>query len=179
MAVSISKIILTGYRATGKSTVARLLAERTGFSLIDTDRELEARLGPIATVVAEKGWPFFRKEEEKLLLELAGKTNAVISTGGGAITHREAWRRLIADGLAVWLTAPVEVILQRLSADAATAGQRPALTGSSAFDEVKSVLAEREPLYREGSQLIIDTAGNDPAAVARLILDHIGHQHGR
>lgn len=175
-----NSIILTGYRATGKSTVGRLVAEELGFAFLDTDQELEKRLGrPISTVVAEQGWPFFRQQENELLLELAHRQSTVIATGGGAILHRKAWQRLLASSLVVWLTAPVAVIHQRLMDDAASAGQRPSLTGANILDEVRAVLFEREPLYRQGSHLAIDTTDNDPAAVARIILNYIGHSHGR
>ncbi len=154
MTIEKKKIILCGYRATGKTTVGRLLAERLGWRFIDTDQEIEKRQGcSIARMVAAHGWDFFRGLERELLLELVSAANVVIASGGGAITHQDAWSRLMAEGLVVWLTAGPETICARLAADRKSAGQRPTLTGSDIFSEVKSVLAEREPLYRRGSHL--------------------------
>lgn len=168
-------IILTGYRATGKSAVGRLLAQRLGRTFLDTDQLIEERQGcTIKELVAARGWPYFREVENKLLDELAGGTGLVIATGGGAILHRQAWAALRASGLVVWLTADRETICRRLVDDVITEGQRPSLTGQGIGKEVAEVLAEREPLYREGSDLAIDTACRSPEEVARKIEDALG-----
>jgi shikimate kinase len=168
-------IILTGYRATGKSAVGRLLAQRLGRTFLDTDRLIEERQGcTIKELVAAHGWPYFREVENKLLDELAGGTGLVIATGGGAILHRQAWAALRASGLVVWLTADRETICRRLEADGVTEVQRPSLTGQGIDKEVAGVLAEREPLYREGSDLAIDTACRSPEEVAREIEGALG-----
>ena len=151
-------IILIGYRATGKSSVGQRLAARLGLRFIDMDRELESRLGQsIAAVVADKGWPAFRAREQQVLAELIQGQGLVLSTGGGAILHQGLWPQVMASGLVVWLTADQETIRRRLEADALTASQRPALTGTDPYAEIAQVLAEREPLYRAGSHLAVDT----------------------
>lgn len=168
-------IILTGYRATGKSAVGRLLADRLGRPFLDMDRLLEERQGcTIKELVAARGWPAFREAERQLLLELAGRTGLVIATGGGAILSREAWAALRRSGLVVWLTADRDTICRRLAADAATDGQRPSLTGRSVEEEVAGVLAERELLYREGSDLAIDTGCRPPEKIVDEIVKAAG-----
>ncbi len=153
-----SKIILTGYRATGKSTVGRLLADKLGWKFIDTDQEIEKKQRcSIAQMVSAHGWDFFRGLEEKMLFALVPARQAVVATGGGAILHKEAWSRLMATSLIIWLRASPETICERLTADRKTAGQRPSLTDSDIYSEVESVLAAREQLYRQGSHLAIDT----------------------
>jgi shikimate kinase len=169
-------IILTGYRATGKSAVGRLLAARLGsaFLFLDMDRLIEQRQGcTIKELVAARGWPHFREAERRLLDELAGRRGLVIATGGGAILHRQAWAALRTSGLVVWLTADRETICRRLAADAATEGQRPSLTGGNIEEEVAGVLAEREPLYRQGSDLAIDTTSRSPEAIVREIEEYL------
>ncbi len=164
------KIILTGYRATGKSTVGMLLADKLGWEFIDTDQEIEKREGcSIARMVTGRGWDFFRDLEKELLLELVPAKNIVIAAGGGAILHQDAWARLMATGLVVRLTADPETICQRLADDSRTEGQRPSLTGSDIFNEVKSVLTEREPLYRQGSNIEISST-IPPVEIAENIL---------
>ncbi|MFN2366109.1 MAG: shikimate kinase [Desulfurivibrionaceae bacterium] len=150
------KIILTGYRATGKSSVGRLLAERLQVGFIDMDEVLTARHGEISELVRERGWAYFRAREKELLEELVARREAVISTGGGAVLHREVWQKLKETGLVVWLNADPETIGARLAADAVSDSQRPSLTGSDIKAEAAKVLAEREPLYREGSHLRVD-----------------------
>ena len=123
------KIILSGYRATGKSTVGRLLAERLNIGFIDMDEVLVARHGEISDLVRERGWDYFRAWEKELLEELVASCEVVISTGGGAVLHQDVWRELKETGLVVWLTADLETICCRLDADSDSGSQRPSLTG--------------------------------------------------
>jgi len=154
----LKKIILIGYRATGKSSVGRRLAVHLGLRFLDMDHELEQRHGrSISEMVADQGWPYFRRLERDLLEEIIGVQGMVISTGGGAILHQALWPRVMASGLVVWLTADQQIIRQRLLGDDQTAGQRPALTAGDPFAEIAEVLAYREPLYRGGSHLAVDT----------------------
>jgi len=162
------KIILVGYRATGKSTVGKLLAERLSLGFIDMDEVLVARYGEISQLVRERGWDYFRAREKELLEELVGSREVVISTGGGAILHRDVWHKLQKTGLVVWLTADPETICRRLAADAVSDSQRPSLTGSDIKSEAAKVLAEREPLYREGSHLEIDSTRPLTEVVAEI-----------
>ncbi|MDH5297583.1 MAG: shikimate kinase [Desulfobulbaceae bacterium] len=165
------KIILTGYRATGKSTVGRLLARRLSIDFLDMDKEIEARAGTtIREMVASHGWPYFREMERALLAELAGRDRLVIATGGGAVIHGEEWQRLKDTGLVVWLTADPATIGLRLAGDHVTAAQRPSLTGSGTGREIESVLAQRTPLYQQGSHLAVDTVGRTLEEIAALIL---------
>ncbi len=154
----ISKVILTGYRATGKSSVGKKLASRLSFNFIDMDQLLEEREGTsIQEIVAAKGWPYFRGLEKNLLQESTNDTGVVIGTGGGAILHQEIWPQIMDSGLVVWLSADTDTICQRLLGDEKTQSQRPSLTGTDTYSEVTAVLAEREPLYRKGCHLSVDT----------------------
>ncbi len=156
MPAQLKKIILTGYRATGKSSVGRLLAQRLNLDFVDMDEVLQNRHGEISELVRERGWDYFRAREKELLEELVACREAVISSGGGAVLHREVWQKLKETGLVVWLNADPETIGTRLAADAVSDSQRPSLTGSDIKAEAAKVLAEREPLYREGSHLRVD-----------------------
>ena len=151
------KVVLTGYRATGKSIVGRLLARQLDVAFIDMDEVLKARYGEISEMVREKGWDYFRAREKELLTELVATNNAVIATGGGAIMHQEEWQALKDTGLVVWLTSDPQTICDRLTADPLSDSQRPSLTGEDIRVETARVLEEREPLYRQGSHLEIDS----------------------
>ena len=164
------KVILTGFRATGKSSVGKLLAARLAVDFIDMDKVIEEREGrSIRQMVAEHGWDYFREKERQLLLELVGQDNVVIAAGGGAILHKEIWQKLMETGLAVWLTADLDTISARLAKDSATDELRPSLTGEDIHREIGSVLASREPLYRKGSHIVIDTAENSLDEIVSLI----------
>ncbi|MHB8809036.1 MAG: shikimate kinase [Desulfobulbaceae bacterium] len=164
------RIILTGFRGTGKSAVGRKIAERTGFIFIDTDDTLEEELGcSVCDFVKRAGWPAFREQERLLLARLAGVRQAVIATGGGAIMHQTEWQELRKNSRVIWLRATAATIRQRLDQDCETATQRPSLTGCDPLAEIESVLAEREPLYRTGSDMSIDTDDRSEDEIVVLI----------
>jgi shikimate kinase len=164
-------VFLIGYRGTGKSTVAALLAERLGWAWLDADAYLEAQAGcSIRAIFEKEGEAGFRVREEAALAELCRLENVVLATGGG-IVIRPANRRLLkASGFVVWLTADAETIWQRLQGDAATRERRPDLTAQGGLEEIRALLAERQPWYRECAHLTVDTAGRSPEDVAEAIL---------
>ena len=165
------KIILTGYRATGKSSIGKILADQLGFGFIDTDQAIEKRQGEtIAEMVGRGGWDLFRRKEEDMLLEIARSKNIVIATGGGSVMHEKAWAKLRKNALAVWLTADVKTICQRLDADSDSEDQRPALTEMGTMNEIAMVLSERQPLYEKSSDLTVNTEGKTPEEVAEFIV---------
>ena len=153
------KIVLTGFRATGKSTLGLLIAKRLGYLFVDTDQALQQQLGStIAQIVASHGWPFFRRAEAQLLRELSTSSSLVIATGGGAIEHQAEWQLLRQKSFVVWLDADAVTINQRIAADNASSAQRPALlSGASPKDEIAQLLYQRTPLYERGSDLRLDT----------------------
>jgi shikimate kinase len=174
------RITLIGYRGTGKSTVAALLGDILGCGWCDADIVLEQQLGcSIASLVRERGEPVFRDEEAVVLAALVRSFPGVLSTGGGAVLradNREALRKLGRP--IVWLTAPADVVRQRLAADPTTAERRPALAVSPAggattsgdpLAEVTAALADREPLYRACADFQVDTSIATPIAVAAQI----------
>ncbi|WPD23450.1 MAG: shikimate kinase [Candidatus Electrothrix scaldis] len=168
------RIVLTGFRATGKTAVGQALARLTGFRFLDTDQELCQRMGcSIAEAVSEHGWPYFREQERTLLNELSSWQETIIATGGGAILHQDAWEELRRDAFVVWLRTDLATTLARLDLDQRTAAQRPALNkqegAQNPAQEISAILEEREPLYRVGSDLVLDTEGKTPEELAREI----------
>ena len=151
-------IFLIGFRGVGKTTVGRQLADRLGFAFLDTDVLICARKGAtVHEIVKAEGWDGFRRCEQEVLQELGGQQRCVIATGGGAILHRHLWLLLKEHGHVVWLAADPDVLCQRILADSGSAGQRPSLSGKGVCDEVREILALREPMYRETADIIVDT----------------------
>ena len=164
------KIILTGYRGTGKTSIGKILADLLGFDFIDTDTAIEKRQGEsVAELVSRGGWDLFWQKEEDMLLELTGRKNIVIASGGASFMHEEAWEKLRLNGLSVWLTVDLKTICQRLAADAETDDHRPPLTEMGTMDEIAMVLSERQPLYEKSSDIAINTEGKNPEEVAEVI----------
>ncbi len=167
-------VVLTGFRATGKSAVGKVLAGRLGYRFVDTDAVVTGRLGcSIADSVQRHGWQPFRDCEQKVLQELVGVTAAVVATGGGAVLHRGAWQALQNRAFVVWLQAGSAAIVSRLAGDEKTAGQRPSLSGHDAVTEIPLLLQEREPLYRAGSDLSINTEDAVPDELAASLYAHL------
>lgn len=173
-------IFLIGYRGTGKSTIAPLLARRlpAAWHAVDLDPLIEARAGaPIAAIFARGGEPAFRDLEEAVLRDVARHDGQVIATGGGAVL-RASNQGILRRGWVVWLTARPETIERRLRADATTVARRPNLTALGGMEEIRAVLADREPLYRQLAQVVLPTDDDSVDQLVEAIVD-AGSADGR
>lgn len=167
-------LVLIGFMGCGKSTVGRELHRRLHYKLIDTDQEIEARACMAINEIfaGPGGEPEFREMETALLRELVtvGGEQAkrrIISTGGGICgraENRELLRRL---GYVVWLHAPFEVILERTS----KSHDRPLLNTVDPAARIRTLMKERDPLYRETAHLDIDTTELDFKEISVGILE--------
>lgn len=171
-------IALIGYRGTGKSTIAQLLAQRLGWSWVDADAELEKRAGQtIKAIFAEEGEGGFRDRETAVVLDLAQRDHTVLALGGGCVL-REVNRQAIRRGLVVWLTADPRSIAARIAADPTTSERRPNLTTAGGLAEIEQLLAVREPLYRECADCSVDTVGKTPEQVVDEIVCFLQLRNG-
>ena len=153
-----SKIVLIGYRGTGKSTVARLLGQRLGVPVWDSDSEIERRIGKtIAEIFAEDGEAAFRELEAEVIAELLQQESFVLATGGGAILREETRQRLRLTGHVVFLTAESVTILRRIQQDKHSAAMRPNLTSLPPLEEIVAVLGRRQSFYEETAHSIVNT----------------------
>ena len=169
-----SNVFLTGYRATGKTTVAELIAAALGKEAVDADVFLEQRAGKtIAQIFEEEGEQGFRDRETEVVLELANGEDMVVALGGGAILREENRRALDGRGVTVWLTASPNVIFERMNTDPLTGQRRPALTSAGGLEEIRSLLAVRTPLYQAVADFTVDTDTNTPQQVAEEIVARI------
>lgn len=166
------RIILIGYRATGKTSTATALAEALKWRCFDSDIELAKDDGrDITTIFKEDGELEFRRRESEILRRLVQESGAVIATGGGAILS-EANRKLLKEaGPVFWLIASADVIRQRLAADQETIRSRPALSSQDVISEVEDVLAERARLYKACADYEVATDELTPRDVAKKILN--------
>ena len=115
-------IILYGFMGTGKTTVGRMLATKSGSAFIDTDAEIVKRQGmSIPDIFATRGEEYFRQCEAELVQELAGKRGTIISTGGGTMRNPANVAALHGSGIVVYLVADVDTILARTQKQ----GERP------------------------------------------------------
>jgi len=163
-------IALIGLRGCGKSVVGSELADLLGGECVDTDEFIVDQAGKsIAAIFAEEGEAGFRSREREAIRLAAANAPSVIAVGGGAIVDENNVRMLRQVSTLVWLTAPAEVLWQRIASDEASKGYRPPLTDRAGPDEVKHLLDERSPLYERAADLVIDTGQSTPRAVAKAI----------
>jgi shikimate kinase len=165
-------IVLVGPRGSGKSAVGKALSECLGWRFVDADEQLQQRAGKtIRELFDTEGEAGFRLREATLLAELLSLSHVVLATGGGVVLRPENRAALRTAALVVWLQADAETLWQRIVADSSTAATRPNLAGGG-LDEVRQVLATREPLYREVAHIALDTCGRSPAALAEVLMAH-------
>jgi shikimate kinase len=162
-------IFLVGPMGVGKSTIGRQLASMLHKSFKDSDHEIEKRTGvDIPTIFDIEGEEGFRKRETGIIDELSGETNLVLATGGGVVLKAEN-RRALRRGFVVYLSASVETLVDRTRRDRS----RPLLQNTDKRQKIVELMEIRDPLYREEADLVIDTDGRSPKAVAREIIEQL------
>ena len=163
-------VILIGYRGTGKTTVARLLAARFNVDWWDADQEIQRRAGKtIKEIFTDEGEAGFRIREEQVIAELVQPARGILAVGGGAILRSEN-RGALRSAVVVWLTAQPPTIYTRVVDDPVSRSQRPNLTTSGGIREIEAILAEREPLYRRCADHIVSTECKTAEQVATEIV---------
>lgn len=168
-------ITLIGYRGSGKSTVARPLADRLRWKWIDADTVIEQTAGQtIREIFAAEGEAGFRTRERQVMAELLQQEHLVIAAGGGAILSPETRKLMRAAGPVIWLVAGLETLAARIERDTTTAQRRPNLTSQGGLTEIAAVLAVREPLYRECATLVVDTDKLSIEQIVTQIAQHAG-----
>jgi len=155
--------------ASGKTTIARLLADQLAYEFIDTDQLIEERCGQtIAEIFREKGETGFRALEAGVAHELGRKKGLVIATGGGLVLYPANVAALRARGRIFCLVATPEAIMARASRDMSV---RPLLAGSNPRERIMTLMKEREKAYMEFTQ--VETTGKTPDEVVRNLLEHL------
>lgn len=168
MNVPAGHLVLVGMMGAGKSTVGRILSERLGRPLVDTDQRIEASTGKtVRQIFADEGEPAFRALETQVLREsLQQDDPSVIAAAGGVVLDPENRRLLVeSDARVVWLRADTALLVERVRNGA----HRPLLDEDPAT--VLQRMAEtRGDLYREVADLIVTVDGRPANEVAEAVL---------
>lgn len=163
-------IVITGFMATGKSVVAKQLAQKLGMKYIDMDEVIEERQGmSISDIFSKYGETYFREEENKLARELSLKENKVIATGGGTMIYLENIKYLSRNGIIICLWCSPEVIEKRLDQEK---NQRPLLKDDYSLSKINFLFNKRKRVY-EDYMLKVDTTNLSVEEVVHKIINII------
>lgn len=148
-------IFLIGFMGSGKSTAGRKLAERLGYSFVDTDKQIIEQFGMSVNEIFDYlGEEKFRESETRLLNDLISKQDLVVSTGGGLPCHGDNMGVINRHGLSVYLKVAPDDLYKRL---AARKYKRPLireLTDRELKVFIDEKLAEREPFYKTATHIV-------------------------
>ena len=162
-----ANVFLVGLMGAGKTTIGRILARKLGMRFIDSDHEIEARTGASIPWIFEiEGEDSFRRREAEVIADLTAQDGIVLATGGGAVLSAQNRQHLQQRGCVVYLRASVGSILQRTSHDK----NRPLLQTADPRKKLEDLTAQREPLYREIADLVIDTGRPNVQSMVQTIL---------
>jgi 3-dehydroquinate synthase len=171
-----NNIFLVGLMGAGKTTIGRMLARRLGMRFADSDHEIEARTGASVPWIFEiEGEPSFRKREAEMIRELTAGSGLVLATGGGAVLNPDSRRLLAERGTVIYLRASVNSILARTAHDK----NRPLLQTADPRRKLEDLTAQREPLYREIADIVIDTGRPNVQSMVQTILDQLAAVEAR
>ncbi|GBL03757.1 shikimate kinase AroK [Glaciecola sp. KUL10] len=164
-------IFLVGPMGAGKSTIGRHLADELHLDFYDSDQEIERRTGAdIAWIFDLEGEDGFRKREEGIINDLTDKQGIVLATGGGSIVSKNVRNRLSARGIVVYLQTTIDKQVARTQRDK----RRPLLQTEDPEQVLRDLANERNPLYEDVADYVVETDDQSARAVANQIINKIG-----
>jgi len=162
-------IILTGFMGVGKTSIGTRLARDLGYTFVDTDELIETdQKTTITEIFAQKGEPYFRDVEARIIRTVLENGNQVVSTGGGAVIRDENRKVFKEAGLVVCLTARPEVIYERIKHET----HRPLLKVTDPMTRIRDLLESRATFYNQ-ADLIIDTSEKSVDEAVREIKEKV------
>lgn len=158
-------IFLIGFMGAGKSTIARTLNREYGMKVVEMDQIIVERNGmEISDIFAEKGEEFFRSEETRLLEDICGMKNVVVSCGGGAAMRAANVEIMKKGGVIVLLSATPETVLGRVRHRT----NRPLLEGKKNVEDISKLMEERRERYEAAADVVVPT---DDRTVNEIVAD--------
>lgn len=163
-------IFLVGLMGAGKSTIGRHLAKSLGLEFVDSDHEIERRTGASIPLIFDvEGENGFRQREKKIIDELTKREGIVLATGGGVVLDHDNRTWLRERGRVIYLFATVGQLLARTAKDR----NRPLLQTPDPRARLQELLQNRDALYREVADMVVDTGGRTARSAEREILAKI------
>lgn len=163
-------IFLIGPMGAGKTTIGRYLAHELKYNFYDSDKEIEAQTGAdIPWIFDVEGEVGFRKREEKAIAKLTALQGIVLATGGGCVLSANNRALLASRGIVIYLRVSIDQQITRL----AHAKDRPLLKQENQQQVLEKLIAQREPLYTELADIIVETDNSNPRLIAQEILSKV------
>jgi shikimate kinase len=172
-----TNIALIGFMATGKTTIARAIAEKLGKTLVEMDVLIEQKAGKsILAIFEDDGESAFRQLEIDIIKEVSQGENLVIACGGGVVLNRINIDRLKQNAVIVLLTVSFDVIEKRV---AASTSVRPLLAESrDKAQAIRELMAFRQPFYERAADITVDSSNSSIEATADLIINKVKGYEG-
>jgi len=163
-------LALVGLPGSGKSTVGRQLARRLGLPFTDSDHAIEQHIGcSIRSFFEREGESAFRDIEQTVIEELMRTARGVIATGGGAVLRPASRDCLRAGATVIYLRSTPEEVYRRVRHDQ----KRPLLQVDDPMERLRSLHAERDPLYRETAHFVVETGRPSVPTLVNMILTQL------
>lgn len=164
------RVFLVGPMGAGKTTIGKYLAQHLKLRFADTDSEIESRTGAdIPWIFDVEGEEGFRDREQSVVAEMTEWDGIVLATGGGVVQRPENRSALAGRGFVVYLYATIDEQVRRTRRDR----QRPLLQNGDPEETLRTLMAERDPLYREIADHIIETDTCSPRTVAQRLVKEL------
>lgn len=164
-------IFLVGPMGAGKSTIGRHLADELHLEFYDSDQEIEKRTGAdISWIFDLEGEDGFRKREENVINDLTDMQGIVLATGGGSVVSKTVRNRLSARGIVVYLQTTIDKQVTRTQRDK----RRPLLQNDDPEKVLIDLANERNPMYEEVADYVVQTDDQSARSVANQIINKIG-----
>lgn len=145
-------LYLVGFMGTGKSTIGRAVAQRLGFRLLDSDHEIERLAGKsIPEIFAQQGEPAFRGMERRFVADGHPADRTVVACGGGLVVQPGMLELLRGKGVVICLHASLATVLERTQRNR----NRPLLEVADPSERIRTLYAEREPIYKRAGTVIL------------------------
>ena len=161
-------IILVGLMGAGKSTIGRNLAKRLNKEFYDSDKVIEERTGvDIARIFEIEGEEGFRDREAQIIEELCQLEDIVLATGGGGVLREQNRTNMKKYGQVIYLCTSAELLYSRIRFDKS----RPLMQTANPLETLRNLLKQREPLYKEVSDLVVMTGKQKANFLVKRIED--------
>lgn len=163
-------LILVGMMGSGKTTMGRTLAKHLGKSFVDSDEEIIKRTGvTIPHIFDVEGEPGFRQRETTVILNLAGRDNMVLATGGGAVLDEQNRAMMQQNGIVIYLKASVHDLWQRTRHDR----NRPLLQTDDPHAKLMELFQQRDPLYQQVADIVVQSGKQSAHSLMLHLVDEI------